>query len=101
MTRVLWTAPARDDLREIREYIARDSAQFARLTTGRLVAAVGRLQQYPLSGRIVPELGRAAIREVVQGAYRIVYRVTPDAIQILAVVHGARLFPTDELRRRG
>ena len=100
MTRVVWTAPARDDLREIRDYIARDSAQFARITTGRLVAAVRRLHEYPLSGRIVPELARSTIREIVHGAYRIVYRVTPDTVQILAVVHAARLFPADELRQQ-
>ena len=62
----------------------------------RLVAAVRRLRDYPLSGRVVPELARPTIREVIEGAYRIVYRVTPDAVQILAVVHGARRFPLTE-----
>ena len=100
MTHVVWTVPARDDLRDIREYIAKDSAQFARLVTGRLVAAVRRLHEYPLSGRVVPELARPTIREIVHGAYRIVYRVTPDAVQILAVVHAARQFPAEELRQR-
>jgi toxin ParE1/3/4 len=49
-----------------------------------------------VSGRVVPELARPTIREVIDGAYRIVYRVTPDALQILAVVHGARRFPPVE-----
>jgi plasmid stabilization system protein ParE len=43
-----------------------------------------------------PELARPTIREVIEGAYRVVYRVTPDAVQILAVVHGARRFPPAE-----
>ena len=30
MTRVVWTRPARDDVREVRDFIARDSAQYAR-----------------------------------------------------------------------
>jgi toxin ParE1/3/4 len=93
VTRVVWTQPARDDLREVRDYIAQDSARYARLVVARLVTAVRRLHDYPLSGRVVPELGRPTIREVIEGSYRIVYRVTPDAVQILAVVHGTRRFP--------
>lgn len=93
MTRVVWTRPARDDLREIRAYIAQDSERYARVVVGRLVASVRRLREYPLSGRVVPELARPTIREVIEGAYRIVYRVTPDAIEIVAVVHSARRFP--------
>jgi toxin ParE1/3/4 len=96
VTRVVWTRPARNDLREIRTYIAQDSPRYARVVVARLVAAVRRLREYPLSGRVVPELARPTIREVIAGAYRIVYRVTPGAIQILAVVHGARRFPPAE-----
>jgi toxin ParE1/3/4 len=96
VTRVVWTRPARDDLREIRVYIAQDSDRYGRVVVERLVAAVRRLRDYPLSGRVVAELARPTIREVIEGAYRIVYRVTPDAVQILAVVHGARRFPPAE-----
>ncbi|HUQ80418.1 MAG TPA: type II toxin-antitoxin system RelE/ParE family toxin [Gemmatimonadaceae bacterium] len=62
------------------------------MVVDRLVAAVRRLHDYPLSGRLVPELARPTIREVIAGAYR----VTPDTVQILAVVHGARRFPPTE-----
>lgn len=99
MTRVVWTQPARDDLRKIRDYIARDSAHYARLVTERLVSAVDRLRLHPLSGRVVPELVRATLREVIEGTYRIVYRVTPDEVQILTVVHTARRFPPEGLAR--
>ena len=85
MTRVIWTRPAREDLREIRGYIAQDSERYARVVVARLVVAVRRLREYPLSGRVVPELGRPTVREVIEGSYRIVYRVTPDAVQVLAV----------------
>jgi toxin ParE1/3/4 len=77
-----------------REFLAGGwPASSARLVVTRLVAAVRRLGDYPLSGRVVPELGRPTIREVIDGSYRIVYRVTPDAVQILAVVHATRRFP--------
>jgi toxin ParE1/3/4 len=101
VTRIVWTRPARDDLREIREYIARDSARYARLVGVQIVTAVDRLRDFPLSGRVVPELARPNLREVVEGTYRIVYRVTADEVQILAVVHGAREFPTGKLLQGG
>lgn len=96
MTRVVWTRPAREDLRAIRDYIARDSARYARLVVEQLVHAVDRLRDFPLSGRVVPEMAQSTIREVIEGSYRIVYRVTADEVQIVAVVHGARQFPPDE-----
>ncbi len=99
MTRVVWTQPARDDLREIREYIAADSQRYARLVVRKLVGAVGRLRTHPHSGRVVPELGRATLREVIEGTYRIVYRVTPDWVEVLAVVHAARDFQRGDLRK--
>lgn len=94
MTRVVSTRPARDDLREIRGFIARDSAQYARTVTAGLVLAVDRLRDYPLLGRIVPELARPNLRELIEGTYRFVYRLTTDEVQILAVVHGARDLPS-------
>ena len=101
MTRVVWTRRARDDVREIRAYIARDSSQYARLVAAHLVTAADRLRGFPLVGRIVPELARPGLRELVEGTYRIVYRVTTEEVQILAVVHGARRFPADDLARGG
>ena len=98
MTRVVWTRPALDDVREIREYIARDSSRYARAVVERLFAAVERLREYPLSGRVVPELEQATLREVVDAPYRIVYRVRADVLEIITVVHAARQFPADELR---
>jgi plasmid stabilization system protein ParE len=57
-----------------------------------IVEAVGRLSAFPLSGRVVPELGQKTVREVIYGNYRIVYRVTEDAVQVLTVFHASRLF---------
>jgi toxin ParE1/3/4 len=93
VTRVVWSAPARADLRAIRAYIARDSARYAGAVVEQLLAVVSGLAAFPLSGRMVPELGQATVREVIDGGYRIVYRVTPDEVQVVAVVHTARRFP--------
>ena len=51
------------------------------------------LKTLPSSGSIVPEYANEEIREVLERPYRIIYRVLPDRIDVLAVVHGARLLP--------
>ena len=95
--RVIWTQPAVADVVQIRDYIAADSPLYARIVAERLFASVERLAQYPLSGRAVPELNDASLREVVDPPYRIVYRVRVDSLDILTVVHAARRFPTDTI----
>lgn len=55
------------------------------------VAAIERVGLFPESGRVVPEANDSALREVVYSNYRIVYRVTPEAVEVVAVYHGARL----------
>lgn len=45
----------------------------------------------PEMGRIVPEYGDPKLREKVLQGYRIVYRITPQAVEIAAICHGSRL----------
>lgn len=92
MTPIVWTPQAIGDVEGIKAYIARDSARYAALIAERIVEAVDRLAAFPLSGRVVPELQREEIREVIYGNYRIVYRLTQSAIQILTVFHASRVF---------
>ncbi len=48
----------------------------------------------PFSGRMVPEYQVDDIRELIEKPYRIIYRVKKDQIDVLAIIHGARLLPT-------
>ena len=91
MTPVTWAPQAIEDIEAIRTYVARDSAHYADLLVERIVAAVGRLENFPRSGRVVPEVGDESLREVVYENYRIVYRVKPSVVEIITVFHGARL----------
>lgn len=92
MTRLIWSPLAIEDVEAIRAYVARDSQDSADLLVERLVAVVERLETHPLSGRVVPEVGDEALREVIHGNYRIVYRVRVDLVEVVTVFHGARLF---------
>lgn len=48
---------------------------------------------YPESGRVVPELGDPAVREVIHGAYRIIYEFRGSAVEVLTVFRASRQFP--------
>ena len=91
MTPLIWTRRAIEDVQSIRQFIAQDSPHYAELVRQQLIAAVERLPTFPQSGRVVPEANNPAIREVIQGSYRIVYRLIHGEIHILTVHHAARL----------
>jgi len=97
MAEVRWTPQAADDLEAVVDFIATDSPHYARLFTMDVLAAVERLADFPNSGRVVPELKDPAIREILFGSYRIVYRVKGDLVELLTVYHGARLLDPSRL----
>ena len=90
-TRIRWTRQAREDLRAIRDFIARDAPRTASAYVQRLRRSVERLRTFPLIGQVVPELGKEDVREIIQGNYRIIYRVGQGYVDVLTVFHGARL----------
>ncbi len=97
MAEIRWTLQAADDLEDIARFIAQDSAHYARRFVTEALDAIEQLAVFPHSGRIVPEAGDPAIREIILGNYRIVHRVQPEAVEILAVWHSARLLGPNRL----
>ena len=95
MAQVIWTGQAVEDLRQIHEFIARDSKHYASVTIRKIRSAAGRLRDFPESGGVVPELPESPYRMVLVGHYRVVYRYVPakKLVLILAVIHGSRLLP--------
>jgi toxin ParE1/3/4 len=88
---VFWTKQAKEDLRAIREYIARDAPATAVAYTKRLRRSVGRLREFPFSGQVVLEIGKEHIREILFGNYRVIYRVQDKHVEIVTVFHGSRV----------
>jgi addiction module RelE/StbE family toxin len=91
MVKVTWTNQALDDLEAICLFIARDAPSYAKLFANRVFESTERFEQFPLSGRVVPELGRNDLREIIVGNYRIIYRFVPGEVEILTIHHGAKL----------
>ncbi|QOI96628.1 MAG: type II toxin-antitoxin system RelE/ParE family toxin [Flammeovirgaceae bacterium] len=91
MVKVVWTELAVADLKSIHEYISKDSKLYADRYINKLIYRTNQLEKYPQSGRIVPEFGKEDIRELVEGNYRIIYRIGTDLVGIVRVHHSARL----------
>ena len=90
MAKVIWAPAALQDVDAIAEYIARDSADQAALFATRLIEVTDRLADYPESGRIIPEIASPSCREIICGAYRIMYRLEGAEAWITGIVHGAQ-----------
>ncbi len=84
---VRWTTGAREDLVELVQVIALDNPGAARRMAARLRKRSRSLNKFPGMGRMVPEIGDEAIRELVTPPYRLIYRDLGHRVEILAVVH--------------
>ena len=74
MGKVIWAPSALEDVDALAEYISRDSTYRAALFVVRLFEATDRLQEFPLSGRVIPEISDQSCREIIYGSYPIMYR---------------------------
>lgn len=98
---VVWTRPALDNLLDIVRHIQADKPTAAQSFASSIKTKVARLENFPESGRLVPEFPSSGLRELVIGDYRVIYRIlaTPPTVQILTVRHGARLleYPSESV----
>lgn len=90
MGKIIWAPSALNDIESIAEYIERDSIDQAALFVSRIIEMTDRIEKFPESGRIVPEIKIKNCREIIYGAYRLMYRINKDEIWITGIVHGAR-----------
>jgi len=87
-----YTPRARSDLAEIHDYIAQDNSQAARRVVHIIRNAAEALTQNPQAGKA----GRVAgTRELSVGRFpfMLAYRVDAEEVQILSVIHTARMWP--------
>ncbi len=91
MVRLKWLRSAKDDLKEIYDYISFDSKRYARLQIERIQERTEILKKQIESGKTVDEINDSKIREILEGNYRIIYKIlNENEVHILMVHHGAR-----------
>jgi len=90
--RVIWAPRAQAALNEVVEFAAQDSIPGALRVLEQALAAAESLATLSERGRVVPELSQPDTREIFVFRYRLLYDVEPEAVRIVAFLHGARDF---------
>lgn len=84
---VTWSKDAILALKQIHDFIALDSRQYAQKVALELWGCAEELSLFPHKGRIVPEMRQKLIREVFVYSYRMIYQISSTGIIVLQLVH--------------
>lgn len=90
MARFILSPEARDDLREIRDFIARDSGEAALRVLAELRTAMTRLAEMPEIGHIREDLADEPLRFWSVYSYMVVYRPDSRPLEVVRVLSGYR-----------
>jgi addiction module RelE/StbE family toxin len=91
MVQIKWLRKALLDLQDIYDYISKDSERYAQRQINKIVKRTIILKTQLECGKIVPEINRSDIRELVEGRYRIIYKIVNDnLVHILMIHHSLR-----------
>ena len=88
--RVRFTPTGRAQFLAALAYIRRENPPAAIRFRQRAEQALRRLEQFPESGRVVPECPDLPYREVIVTPYRFFYRIEEATVWMVAVWHGAQ-----------
>jgi plasmid stabilization system protein ParE len=89
--RVEWSDPAFRNFYDVLDRIALHDDLNADRFGQRIEELADSLETFAERGRVVPEFGRPDIRELLPKNYRLIYKISDDAVIILAFIHGKRL----------
>ena len=82
--------PALADIREIVSFIRLDRPRTAIQWRSELYSRLDVLRTWPLAGRIVPEFENPAIREIIVGNYRAMYRLSTERVEVFLIIDARR-----------
>jgi toxin ParE1/3/4 len=94
--KIIWSPLSIQRLQETATYIAADNIRAATKWIDTIFEKVKILKSNPEIGRIVPEIGKSDIRELLFGNYRIIYHASKNQISVLTVRHFKQILPTEE-----
>lgn len=96
--KVRWSETSARRLEEIWRYVALDAPGAADALVDRLLERGDSLANLPNRGRRLPELPDGELRELIDGNYRIVYKVGAHVLEIITVFEAHRLLPVEDLK---
>ena len=90
MVKIILSKVAKNDLREIYNYIKRDSVKYALLERKKIESVIDKLRHQPLLGKS-STIKNSQIYELVFQNYKIIYNIVNDnEINIFTIHHHAR-----------
>jgi len=90
---VIFSNRAKFQLKQIHDYIKRDSIFYAKKIVNEIISECKKLDKFPHIGRIIPELDNQNIREIFLYSYRLIYEFSkPETIHVLAIIHCRKNF---------
>ncbi len=95
--KIQWSPLAIERIGEIADYIAQDSPVAAEKWIHSIFNRVEQVKDFSQSGRLVPEMNRKDIRELIIANYRIIYRVEIRIVSILTVRHSRQILPEEDI----
>ena len=95
--KIQWSPLAVERISEISDYIAQDNPMAAERWVHSIFDRVEQVKDFSKSGRLVPEIRRKDIRELIIANYRIIYRLEPKIISILTVRHSRQIHPDKDI----
>ena len=92
---VNWSEPAKNSLKQIYDFISKDSNYYAKEVINKIINESEKLNDFPKLGRIVPEINDENIRELIIYSYRLIYEIKSSEVNILTLIHGRQMFPNE------
>ncbi len=91
MVKIKWSKSAKNDLRNIVNFISQDSPGYSKYFIKALFEKIDYLIDFPKMGRKVPESNDPNDPELIFQSYRIIYYISHETITIEMIIHGSRL----------
>jgi len=95
--KVVWSELALERAYDEARYIAEDKPEAALGWLEGLFRVTDRLERFPTSGQVVPEIGRSEYRQLVFKSHRVVYRIEKGHVSILTVRRFKQLLDPGEI----
>lgn len=94
---VIWTVPAKADLKHIHDFIAQDSRYYAKKVAQEIREKADSLIHFPHIGKMVSEVGKQDIQELHIYSYRVIYELKENQCYVLAIIHKRQDFTATDL----
>jgi plasmid stabilization system protein ParE len=88
-----WSDAALLDIDDVCIYVSQQKPENAEIMAEKIEKAVEGLLYDPYIGRKIPEYNQEHLRERIVDGFRILYRLTPEAIEIIAIFSGRNKLP--------